>query len=90
MGRHGKTGYYDFRPIKVEVVRAKKKAGQGRRNVIRSMRVGKPARRSVGLSTLWAWDFPPSWVFRSDGGDGADGNLKRIGWIDCERPVEAT
>ena len=88
-GRHGKTGYYDFRPIKVEVVRAKKKVGQGRRNVIRSMRVGKPARRSVGLSTLWAWDFPPSWVFRSDGGEGADGNLKRIGWINCERTVEA-
>ena len=88
-GRHGKTGYYDFRPIQVEVVRAKKKVGQGRRNVIRSMRIGKPVRRSVGLSTLWAWDFPPSWVFRSDGkGDADDVNLKRVGWIDCEPSTE--
>ena len=78
----------------MEVVRAKKMShGEGRkvagrRNAaIRSMRIGKPVRRSVGLSTLWAWDFPPSWVFQSDDGGDVDTERRSVGWIDCDSPV---
>lgn len=71
-GRHGQIGYYDFRRIGVDVVGGamKMRGGRlrnnniGRQKTIRSLRVGKPVRRSVGLSTLWAWDFPPAREFR--------------------------
>lgn len=97
--RHGKTGYYDFRPIEVDVVRAKKTRGNGwkrvgRRNTTRSLRIGKPVRRSVGLSTLWAWDFPPPWVFEVEqvqdtGGESSTATSnKHVGWIDCEPSVD--
>ncbi len=61
----------------------------GRRKTIRSLRIGKPVRRSVGLSTLWAWDFPPSWVFEMEQEQETSSNQRRIGWIDCEPSEES-
>ena len=84
IGRHGTTGYYDFRRLGVEVVKAKKVRRSGttrNRRVERPMRVGKPVRRSVGLSTLWKWDWPPSWVFATEQDSARAGRGRRVGWI---------
>ena len=91
-GRHGQIGYYDFRRIGVDVVGGaiKMRGGRlrnnniGRQKTIRSLRIGKPVRRSVGLSTLWAWDFPPSWVFEME----QETSNQKLGWIDCEPSEE--
>lgn len=68
------SGFLDFRPLETEVVGAKRSSSTAastnrflsRR---RPTRIGKPVRRSVGLSKLWPWDSI-EW--------------EEEGWVDCE------